>query len=155
MVAGIDYLLPRKVAEEVLISTKRKIHYVPIGAGGVGSKSFSSVEERGSEDTNYLQIESFHFPIDRRQKFGLYGGDRVKIYQGWLSGLVFEVSLVENGFERKIRRDSTLFGNLIFIPIMLFILGLAGVRYRKSNLLTVEIGAMNLLLFVLIVYLFI
>lgn len=115
-----------------------------------------SAEERemASEDTDYLQTQSFRFQIDRIQKFGLYGGDSVKVYQGWLSGLVFEVGLVENGFERRTTRNSTLFGYLVFIPVSTFLAGLAGVLCRRSNLLTVEIGAMNLILLVLIFYLY-
>jgi hypothetical protein len=77
----------------------------------------------------------------------------VKVYRGRLSRLVFEAGQVENGFERRITRNSTIFGYLLFVPIITLLLGLAGVLCRKSNLLTVEIGAMNLVLLVLIFYL--
>lgn len=151
---GTDYFLPRKIAEEVVISTKRKVDYLPAGGGGIGRGSFSRGREMASEDTDYLQTQKFRFQIDRLQKFGLYGGDSVKVYQGLLSGLVFEAGLVESGFERRITRNSTLFGYLAFIPVCAFLAGLAGVLCRKSNLLTVEIGAMNLLLLILIFYLY-
>lgn len=78
----------------------------------------------------------------------------MKIYQGWLSRLVFEADFVENGLERKIIRNSTIFEYLVFIPVLTFLSGLAGVLSRKRNLLTVEIGAMNLILLILIFYLY-
>lgn len=151
---GVDYLLPREIAEEVVAGTKRKVLYMPSGHGGRGMSSFSGGREMPSDDTDYLQTKSFRFQIDRIQKPGIYRGDSVKVYQGWLSGLVFEAAFVKNGLERKITRNSTIFGYLAFIPIITFLLGLAGVLNRKRNLLSVEIGAMNLLLLVLIFYLY-
>jgi hypothetical protein len=67
----INYLLPRRIAEEVVVSTKRKVHYVPAGTGGIGRRSCSSGGKMASEDTDYLQTKNFHFQVDGMQRLGL------------------------------------------------------------------------------------
>ena len=70
---------PREVQEEVVVSTKRRVDYIAAGGGGVRRGSFHRGVEKPSEDTDYLKTRNFRFQFNRRQKFGLYEGDIVKI----------------------------------------------------------------------------
>ena len=126
---------------------------MPAGGGGPGRSSFHRGGEKPSEDTDYLITGNYRFQFDRRQNFGLYGGDTIKIYSGMLSGQVFEACLLENGFERNIKRKSTVWGYLAFVPVLTFLTAGAGVICYKNNALTVEIGSMSLILAMVYLYL--
>ncbi|WP_017734042.1 hypothetical protein [Nafulsella turpanensis] len=143
---GLDYLLPSIISMEVITGEERRVDYVQ-------PSRFNPTGEVPSEDTDYLITENFRFQVGRFQSFAMLTGDTVKVYQGRLSRLVMEARLVKNGIERRIERDSTMFGNLAFIPIVTFLTSLVGVLFYKKTKLSIEVGAMSLLLVMIIIFL--
>lgn len=143
---GLDYLLPKVVSEEVITGQERRVDYVQ-------PSRFNPTGEVPSEDTDYLLTDNFRFQVGRFQNFSLHTGDTVKVYQGRLSSMVLSAGLVRHGTERRIERDSTLFGNLIFIPIVTFLTSLVGVVFYRKTKLTIEVGTMSLLLVLVMLFL--
>ena len=142
---GLDFLLPNRVVKEVVLEWRRGVEYVT-------SSRYHSGVERPSGDTAYLLTENFQVQIHRFQKFPIEVNDTLKVYQGRLTGLVLKAGLLKGGFERRIDRAPTMFGNLIFIPIITFLTSMVGVFCYKKTRLTIELGSTSLLL-VLMVFL--
>ena len=143
---GLDFILPKVISEEVIVGSERRVDY------RLGSR-YKAGGVMASDDTNYLKTENFRFQIDRAPKFNIQEHDTVKIYQGLLSRMILGACLTNQAFEKPIERSSTVWGNLSFVPIVAFLTSLSGVLFHRKNVLTVETGAMSLLLVAIFIYL--
>jgi len=134
LVLALDFSLPPRQQTEIIKTFKRH-RYV------TDAEKFTT--DRGNE-----------FKVDRLDLQKLRAGESITVhYSPWLDVPLY---LVNDQNREAVKIPATIYGNFIFIPVVLVLASLTGVGYRRGTMFRFNLGIVNFLLLLLnIIFLFI
>jgi hypothetical protein len=112
------------------------------------------IKGRGYDDNRIITRKGNEFVVRRGQATQLTGGSSVTIsYSPWMKVPLY---LSRDESAERIKIPATIYGNFMFIPLVLTITSLLGVFWRKGVMFRFNLGVVNgLLLILTIAFLFI
>lgn len=140
----IDLLILPKIEKNEKVVCREAVYY-PIRQRYGGSKEVKS-------DYRTMITENYQYPIETYQQFEYWKCDSIRLL---ITPVLREVNtgFVElEGKEYELPSKGSIFRDLVFIPIVFGLCSLAGVLLRNDKEQAINLGIVNVVIFVLMLY---